>query len=211
MPHVSLIYQQPDIDSVIADDYPGMMQVMEHLLSLGHRRIGFLTLEVQPHAMSRRRLQAYHDALQSNGIKPEGSWVRCLHEPLKSGRSWEEMGYGDMRQWLDEDWNKLGCTALLAHNDETAVGVISALHDAGHRVPEDISVVGFDGTEIAHFHRPQLTTVEVPLAEIGARGHGLLTQQINRPLNDIVEQRPPALLTLPTQFRPGQSTGPCKQ
>ena len=57
----------------------------------------------------------------------------------------------------------LGCTALLAQNDETAIGVMQALEDAGIKVPEQVSVVGFDDIEMALFVRPNLTTVHVPL------------------------------------------------
>jgi DNA-binding LacI/PurR family transcriptional regulator len=211
VPRVCLIYAYGDIDSAVVDDYPGMVQALEHLLQLGHRRIAFLTLEMQPHSMSRQRIAAYQDALRSWGVEPQAAWMRCLHEPKKTGRPWEETGYDDMRQWLAEDWSTQGCTALLAHNDETAVGAVAALQEAGLRVPEEVSVVGFDGTEIAHYHRPRLTTVKVPLEEIGARGFELLMQQVNRPLRELGEQRPSARLSLPTEFQVGQSTAPSKQ
>jgi LacI family transcriptional regulator len=208
MPQVVLIYAGLDLDGVFADDSPGMAQAMEHLLQLGHRRIAFLTSEMQPHTMSRQRLTAYQDALQAWGVEPQAAWMRCLHEPRKTGRIWEETGYDDMKQWLEKDWSTLGCTAILAHNDETAVGVIAALQDAGLRVPQDVSVVGFDGTEIARYHRPRLTTVKVPLEEIGARGFELLMQQVNRPLSELGQERSPTRLSLPTQLQIGQSTAP---
>jgi LacI family transcriptional regulator len=209
LPRVALIYAHPNLnklDSVVADDYVGMAQAMEHLRQLGHRRIAFLTLEKQPHTMSHRRIAAYWDALLLWGIEPQSAWMRCLGDPGQRGCIWEQIGYDDMKQWLEEGWSTLGCTALLVHNDETAVGVIAALQEAGLRVPEDVSVVGFDGTEIARFHRPRLTTVKVPLEEIGARGFELLMQQVNRPLSEIGEERPRARLSLPSQLQIGQST-----
>jgi DNA-binding LacI/PurR family transcriptional regulator len=163
---------------------------------------------MQPHAMSHQRIDAYQDTLRAQDIEPQAAWMRCLHEPDKTGRTWERTGYDDMQEWLGEGWSTLGCTAILAHNDETAVGVIAALQEAGLRVPEDVSVVGFDGTEIAHFHRPRLTTVEVPLEEIGARGFELLMQQVNRPLSEIGQARSQMQLSLPTQLQIGQSTAP---
>src|SRR5690606_15367219 len=144
---VALVYAHPHLDSAVADDRVGMAQAMEHLRALGHRRIGFLTQEIVPDAISRQRLTAYGDALRSWGVEVQPTWIRCLHEPDKTGRTWEQTGYDDMRQWLAEDWSTLGCTALLAHNDGAAVGVVAALQDAGLRVPQDVSVVGFDGTE----------------------------------------------------------------
>lgn len=205
---VALIHPHPNLDSAVADDYVGLSQAMEHLRHLGHQRIAFLTLEMQPHATSAQRIPAYRDALRSWGVEPEAAWMRCLEDPVKTGHAWEQIGYDDMRRWLDEDWNNLGCTAILVHNDETAIGVIAALQEAGLRVPEDVSVVGFDGTEIARYHRPRLTTVKVPLEEIGTRGFELLMQQINRPLSEIGQERPRARLSLSTQLQVGQSTAP---
>jgi DNA-binding LacI/PurR family transcriptional regulator len=205
---VALIHAHPYLDSVVADDYVGMTQGMEHLRQLGHRRIAFLTLEMQPHSASHQRTPAYQDALRSWGIEPQAAWMRCLGDPGQRGRIWEQTGYDDMKQWLGEDWSTLGCTAILAHNDETAVGMIAALQEAGLRVPQDVSVIGFDGTEIARYHRPRLTTVRVPLAEIGAHGFELLLQQVNRPLSEISQERSRARLSLSTQLQIGQSTAP---
>jgi LacI family transcriptional regulator len=208
MPQVLLIHALLNLDSAVVDDSPGMAQAMEHLLRLGHRRIALLTQQMLPNALSHQRIDTYQEALHARGIKPQAAWMRCLHEPDKTGRTWEQTGYDDMKQWLSEDWSTLGCTAILAHNDETAVGVIAALQDAGLRVPEDVSVVGFDGTEIAHFHRPRLTTVKVPLEEIGARGFELLMQQVNRPVSELGKERSQVRLSLPTELQLGQSTAP---
>ncbi len=211
MPNVALIYAQPQLDSAVADDYVGMTEAVEHLWQLGHRRIALLTLEMQPHAMSRQRISAYQDVLRSHGVEPLPDWARCMHEPHKSGRTWEATGSDEMRQWLQEDWGTLGCTALLAQNDEVAIGAIEALHDAGLAVPDDISVVGFDGTEIAQFYRPRLTTVKVPLMEIGAAGFELLMRQINRPLLDSPTGALPVRMTLPTKLQVGRSSGPAPE
>lgn len=205
---VALIHPHPNIDSVVADDYVGLAQAMEHLGQLGHRRIAFLTSEMQPHSASVQRIPAYQNALRSWGIEPQAAWMRCLDDPVNTGHIWEQAGYDDMKKWLNEDWNSLGCTAILVQNDETAVGVIAALQEAGRRVPEDVSVVGFDGTDVARYHRPRLTTVQVPLAEIGERGFELLVQQINRPLSEIGQEHPRAHLSLSTQLQIGQSTAP---
>jgi len=204
MPEVSLVYAN-DSESVVSDDYQGLWQAIEHLWSLGHRRIAFLSAEQSKSTMSKQRLAAYRDWWLEHKIEPPASWLRGLRDPGLDGKSWEEQGYEDMQRWLREDWDTLNCTAILAHNDETAIGVIQAMEEVGKRVPGDVSVVGFDGTEIAGYHRPRLTTVRVPLREIGAYGFRLLMEQVQRPLYNW-EERPPARIVLATQLQVGQST-----
>lgn len=207
MPAVVLVKSVTWVDSVMADDSLGITQAIEHLWSLGHRRIAFLTNEGQPHTMSEHRWRAYQD-FATRYPESKSEWLRILADPGIGNKSWEEVGYEDMRRWLSEDWKELGCTAILAHNDETAIGVIAALQEAGLRVPQDVSVVGFDGTDIAYFHRPRLSTVKVPLFEIGLRGFQTLMQQIEQPVHEANAERLAVRLMLPTQFQPGQSTGP---
>jgi DNA-binding LacI/PurR family transcriptional regulator len=208
MPLVSLIYAHPSIDSVLADDYVGMTQAMEHLLQQGHRRIAFLTQELQPHSISNRRTQAYRDALRRYGIEPNAAWMRCLQIPGITGRGLQWTAYGDMQQWLADNWRSLGCTALLAQNDQVAVGAITAFQEAGLQVPEDVSVVGFDGTELARLQRPQLTTVKVPLEEIGAQGCELLLRRISQPFVESADQVATLHTMLPTQLEIGGTTAP---
>ena len=83
-----------------------------------------------------------------------------------------------MQQWIDDSWKETGCTALLCHNDETALGAIQALQAAAINVPHDVSVVGFDGTNFCELTTPKLSSVKVPLREIGATAVELLLQQI---------------------------------
>ena len=100
MPRVALIYARPHADSAVADDYSGFWQAMEHLFELGHRRIAFLTLETQSHAMSHQRTAAYSDAFVERDLIAHPEWTRTLHEPEKTGRTWEQAAFDDMQQWL---------------------------------------------------------------------------------------------------------------
>ena len=106
-----------------------------------------------------------------------------------------------MQTWLANNWQQAGCTALLAHNDYVAIGVMDALREAGLRVPDDIAVVGFDGLEVGQFVSPRLTTVEVPLHEIGAQAVEMLCAQIES------GQRSAEHRLLPTRMVQGQSCG----
>lgn len=181
IPIVSLLRPRAGMMSVLADDYGGGRAATEHLLMLGHRRIASLfpvTDKKVPHSRElgyEARTLAYRDALKKAGVKPLKSWSRVLRGPGEPVRPFVELGYLRMCEWLAQDWAKTGCTAIVAQNDETAIGVMRALAQAGLRVPEDVSVMGFDGTEIAQHVSPSLSTIEVPLREIGATGlHSLL-------------------------------------
>jgi DNA-binding LacI/PurR family transcriptional regulator len=173
MPCVSLLYPSFEIPSVTVNDYSGMKAATEHLLSLGHRRIAYLRV-LQDDIPTRQRLSGYQDALRGAGLEPQDDWLHLLRDDEVADdetiyASFAKWGYQKMRQWLENGWRDLGCTALLAQNDDTAIGAIKALEEAGFSVPGDVSVVGFDNTQAAAHFRPRLTTVNVPLREIGKR------------------------------------------
>lgn len=175
---VSLINPARQVTSVMADDYDGVRLAMEHLLELGHRRIGFL-LPTPQHVTYKPRLASYRAALRKAGVEPQKSWVRSLSkEGWKNCNNFGDLGRSEMKHWLEDDWHKLGCTAFLTVNDEMAIGAIETLQGAGIRVPDDVSVVGFDGTQIGEYFRPRLTSVKMPLRQIGERGVELLLDQI---------------------------------
>ena len=210
MPIVQVISSAGDLPAVVADDYGGARHATEHLLSLGHRRIAFLTqgrlptkLERGGERLSNQRVSGYVDALRAVGVEPLPAWVRPLRAHWQPIFPFPEMGRLRIQEWLDTDWDELGCTAILAQNDETAVGVVEAFQASGRRVPEDVSVVGFDGYEIADFFRPRLTTIQVPLEEIGAQGTRLLIQKMR---GEMTAGETDTVVTLPTTLRLGDST-----
>ena len=143
------------------------------------------------------------------GIVPDPAWVRPLRDPCDPMQEFEDLGRSAMGQWLAADWRALGCTALLAHNDETAVGVIEVLQDAGVQVPGEVSVVGFDGLDIADYFRPRLTTIEVPLEEIGAQGARLLLRHIREgaATSPALDQDGAGQLELACRLKIGDSSG----
>jgi LacI family transcriptional regulator len=83
-----------------------------------------------------------------------------------------------MKKWLSDGWRETGCTAILAQNDVAAIGVMQILQEEGIRVPDDVSVMGFDGTEICDLVSPRLWSVMLPLAQIGAKAVEILNRQI---------------------------------
>jgi LacI family transcriptional regulator len=212
-PKISLIQPSSTALSILADDYGGSLAATEYLLSLGHRRIGFLTGGCQSNAdmASRQRLRGYQDGLTRAGITASPEWVRALYGPWtpRYQSDFRKQGYQKMIDWLDEGWADLGCTALMVQNDETAAGAVEALEKAGLRVPQDVSVVGFDGTPLKDHFPLRLTTVAVPLREIGQTAVEELGRLIEHPLNGIEENGGThADIVLPARLRIGDTTAP---
>lgn len=183
MPCVSLLVPVAGLVSVYADDYSGGRMATEYLLKLGHRRIAHL--HSRDPFVSARRLAGHRDALESAGIKPNPLWEKVLRGKVREldfGARFVDKGRDIMNQWLQADWKKLGCTAVVAQNDETAWGVIQALRAAKIRVPEDVSIIGFDGAagenSMHSIATQQITTLEVPLEEIGKTAAQLLLRQL---------------------------------
>lgn len=201
LPVVSLIDSDENQSSVTADDRGGAQQAVEHLLSLGHRRIACLMAEDTP--LLRSRLDGYSAALQVAGIQPQPDWVRWSQRIVNlrgAHRRYRQEGYETMHDWLRESWQKAGCTALLAQNDYMAAGALLALQQADIRVPEEVSVIGFDGTEVGEYTSPPLTSVEVPLYEIGATAIKTLLSQVEKRENRAQK------IVLPTRLKVRESS-----
>jgi len=164
---VSLLWEVPGTPSVLAEETGGQLALVRHLLHVGHRRIAYLHVEWR----DGNRVAVYQKACEEFGVTPEAQWLRPLYpEGFQRDLGFVGHGYQAMKDWLQEGFGNLGCTALMVHNDDAAVGVLRALREAGISVPGELAVTGFDGTEIAANAVPPLTTVRVPLKEIGAAG-----------------------------------------
>lgn len=201
IPWVTVMDEVRDGPSVGADDRSGIQQAMDHLFALGHRRIGYLIHEQGESPVEKERLTAYRCALRAVGINPQKKWIHNL-------TNWSEFvirGRISMEEWLVEGFETIGITALLVQNDRAAIGAIDALSRRGIRVPEDISVIGFDGTSECEWCQPPLTSVQVPLRQIGAGAVELLLRQIKGEAN--LQKR----IVLPTHLEVRASTAPPAQ
>ncbi len=199
LPAVSLFVAAEGISSVVADDYRGAKLAVEHLVSLGHRRIACLMEE--PPEVARRRFSGYHDALIQSGIEPQTDWARLTSQIDRSGRSQRYLDWGrsQMKAWLEEDWKNIACTALVVQNDTAAIGALQALQQAGVQVPGEVSIMGFDGTDLCEHVLPHLCSVRLPLEQMGMKAMEILTGQIAS--GDIEEQS----IVLPVSLREGGS------
>lgn len=140
---------------VAMDEVAAGHTVAAHILSLGHRRIGVI-LGDPSHAASRGRLEGYRQAFGEAGVTIDESLVG-------TGDFTYDVGYRVARTLLDRP---LRPTAILAQNDDMAVAAIAAARDLGLSVPDQLSVAGFDNSEVSRTAWPPLTTVHQPVREM---------------------------------------------
>lgn len=153
--------------SITIDNAAGAREVVKHLASLGHRRIAFLSGPAH-NADAEQRRRGFRTGARTHGI-----------EALEvEGNFTEDSGYEAIAKVLAAAERP---TAVFAANDSMAIGALSALRDAGVRVPEQMALVGFDDIPIARFLDPPLTTVKVPIAELGRRGLQILLESAETP------------------------------
>ncbi len=172
IPMVLIDRENPNIvaDSVVVENTAGGIKAVEHLLSLGHQRIGCIT--GPPDLMnSQKRSDGYRQAIQQAGLPLDKSLV-------VEGDFRYEGGYDATKHLLSLTNPP---TAVFACNDLMAVGAISAVVSLGLSVPEDVSIVGFDDIHLAVFANPSLTTVVQPKHEMGVMAAQILLQRIKEP------------------------------
>jgi LacI family transcriptional regulator len=171
---------------IVPDNEGGAFQMARHLLDLGHRKIAYFSGGMGE-LVDRHREDGCRKALAEAGVEPV---VLTGYYTHSGGRECME---AILRDHPD-------ITAIFAANDLMALGAMDVAMDAGKRVPEDLSIAGFDGSSHAMISRPRLTTGKLPMAEIGrlAGEHILRMAEEDRP--------EPLSLTLPIEIIPGGST-----
>lgn len=145
-------------DAINVDNYGGAFAMVRHLAGLGHKRIALICGPAE-NADARERLRGYRDALKAEGIAPSP-------ELQISGDFSEEAGYQAGRCLLTLEPRP---DAVFAANDSMAIGCLFALREAGVEVPGEIALAGFDDIPIARYVTPPLSSVHVPIAEMGTR------------------------------------------
>ncbi len=173
-----------------------------HLFTLGHRKIAFIKGQ-DFSSDTKVRWETTAEAAQKRGIKLDADLIAQLEGDIPS----PEIGYIAARKILA---NKKPFTALFAFNDVSAIGAIRALQEADLRVPEDVSVLGFDDVYAAEFHNPALTTIRQPLFEMGNLAAQTLLERVakNQKKN---EAKIPETLTVEPKLIVRRSTAPVKK
>jgi DNA-binding LacI/PurR family transcriptional regulator len=191
----------PRVDTVSANFRRGGLICTQHLIELGHRRIAFIGARLTD-APRVNRLRGYLDALEQAHIPVRDDYVIGHPNGNPSPRySTHLAGYQAVQQLTQL---RPRPTAIFARNDYTAVGALQALREAGLRVPEDVSLAGFDNIPLASAVSPALTTVSQPTEEEGRLAAEFLIARIERPQEDIA----PRELTLECNLIVRASTAP---
>jgi DNA-binding LacI/PurR family transcriptional regulator len=159
-----------DLDTVLANNFKGVRQAIEHLIRLGHSRIGIVNGPL--HLTSgRERYAGYLQAMSDAQLPIDATLAR----------------FGDYRQ---SSGYKLTCelldlphppTALFVANNQMTIGALNAIHETGHLIPDEVAVVGFDDLSWAISLNPPLTTVAQPTFDIGTHAAQLLLDRISEP------------------------------
>jgi LacI family transcriptional regulator len=160
------LVSNPNYPSVHATNYQGAVDTMEYLLGLGHKRIGYISGRAELES-SNRRLMGYRAALEKAGIPVDESLIA-------SGDYTTETGVDGARELLRL---KNPPTAIFSSNDQMAMGVFQVAEEMGLRIPDDLSVVGFDN--IAESKYMGLTTVDQFISEMGYVATQMLLKLIN--------------------------------
>jgi LacI family transcriptional regulator len=166
------MYRRVDgIPLITFDNYSGMRAMTEHLIGRGHQRIGFITGPAEAHD-AQERFRGFREALFHAGLP--------LNEDLVvDGQYTQQAGYDGTKYLIGLDRPP---TAIMTSNDDAALGAMSALREAHLRIPEDMALCGFDDIPSAAFTVPPLTTVHIPVRELGKQSVELLEAAIDRGL-----------------------------
>src|SRR5438309_5441481 len=165
----------PGVTNIVLNHSRAAALALEHLTKLGHRKLAFIKGQ-EFSSDTAVRWDSVREAAEALGIQIKESLVVQLEGESSS----PELGYQVTKKLLASGEP---FTGLFAFNDISAIGAVQALREAGRRVPEDVSVVGFDDIQSAAFQNPALTTVRQPLREMGVIAAETLLQRITAPPN----------------------------
>lgn len=176
-------FQHNAVDHVSADNFTGGFEATQHLIDLGHRRIGFIGASLSNRS-GLKRMQGYLNALEAHGIEIDERLITGRKESVSEvpGYSTEKMGYEGMKRLLSLPSRP---TAVFARNDFTAVGAMTAIKEASLSIPEDVAIVGFDDIPLAVHTVPALTTVRQPMRIQGQLAAEMLLRRITS--DEVVE------------------------
>jgi len=180
----------PNMASVMIDDYRAAYTMTNHLISLGHRDIGFIAGHPR-HSDSGERQKAFEAAMLDNDLVVNKDWI-------EQGDFLYESGLDCAVRILSQPKKP---TAIFVSNDEMAAGVIAVAERLNIKVPEELSVAGFDDLSLASFVSPALTTINQPVVEMAERAVQKVMEMRENPVSDWEEK-----ITLNTKFVLRKST-----
>ncbi len=179
----------PGIDAVVIDNRKAAETAVSHLISLGHKSIAHIAAPLR-FQIGNLRLAGYREAMMKADLIPDESLI-C------EGNYSPSSGYRAMEEILSR---KKGFTAVFAANDQMGIGAIRALLDYGHRIPEDIAVIGIDNNFPSTLITPSLSSVNLPKYDMGFQAMHLLNERMKDP------KRPRCVITLESELIVRKST-----
>ncbi len=183
-----------EFSNIAVDDRLESEKMTEYLLGLGHRQIALIT-ERTERPIGRLRMEGYREAYAKRGLKVPEQLICYVQEEIDHYSM--ENGYLTAKKLL-QSGEKV--TAIYAVSDSLAIGACRAVWEAGKRIPEDISVAGYDGIELGEYYNPKLTTIRQPAEEIARKTIHLL-------LDVIAQSKEHQQIVLPAKLVVRESTG----
>lgn len=150
--------------SVAIQNKKATFKAVNYLCELGHKRIGIISTGEDDKSIGKLRIQGYKEALRDNDLEYESDF----HE---IGKYTFQSGFNAMNRLLDKN---LELTAVFVTSDIMAIGASKAILSRGMIIPDDISIIGFDGIEYAEYFHPSITTIKQPQEEIGNKSIGII-------------------------------------
>ncbi|MCL5070365.1 MAG: LacI family transcriptional regulator [Actinobacteria bacterium] len=168
--------------SVLIKNTEAMIRAVKYLYGMGHKKIGYFGHMVKAKEITiMKRYKGYLEGLKILGLKAYHNNIYIYDDPNSIDINSAYEIYGN---FLRNNMNKIDATAIIVQNDVLAIALIGALKDQGLKVPEDISVMGFDNIAISQFVAPPLTTTKQPKRELGIQGMKILLDIIDKKRTD---------------------------
>jgi LacI family transcriptional regulator len=182
------------LSDVSVDSSSGMIQSIEHLYSLRHRKIAYIGGSSGP-TISDHRLRSFTSAMQRVGLTPDALYMRVGNYRISGG----EKAMAELLEMKNRP------TAIVTANDLTAIGALRVIHQQGFSIPQDFSIVGFDDIELSDIVYPPLTTLRLPREELARKFVDALEAFVRDP------HRPGKQYKIGTSLVVRKSTGPAKK
>ena len=167
---VDRIPKNLNVDTIVVDNKAGSKRATQHLIALGHERIGFIA-GINTVTTGQERLKGYLEAIQESGLRKIGDLIQ-------DGAFHQQGGYDAMNRMLNL---RKSPTAVVSANNLMTLGALQAIHDRCIKIPEEIAIIGFDDMAWASSLQPPLTVVAQPTYEIGKQAACLLLDRLDNP------------------------------
>lgn len=184
-----------EFSNIAVDDKLESKKMTEYLLELGHRQIAII-VERPEQPVGRLRMEGYREAYEERGLAISEDMICYVQDDIDSYSM--ENGYITAKRLMESEAGAK-VTAIYATSDSLAIGACRAVLEAGKKIPEDISVAGYDGIEMGEYYNPKLTTIKQPVEEMAKKTIGLL-------LDVIAEKEEHQQIIFPAELVVGEST-----